>query len=150
VGWGGVGWDEGSYFFLFFFLFLNVFSTFSHQILKGFSSSQSIPKWVPQDVLNSTSILSLMVCPEFNSHVYKLEMYAKGEHICFYFATRVQKGAPSGGMDNVPKTLLIGQSTWLLHQNKKKSVSDAWAVIWITLSSFQFFPKEFKAHSVPK
>ncbi len=118
-------------FFLVFLPFsqcvLNVFSTFFHQILKGFSSSQSVPKWVRQDVPNSTSTLSLMVCPEFYSHVYKLEMYAKWEHICFYFATRVQKGAPTGGMDNVPKTLLIGQSTWLLHWNKKKSVSDPWA-----------------------
>jgi hypothetical protein len=38
-------------------------------------------------------------------------MYAEGEHICFYFATGVQKGASIGGMANVPKTLLIGQST---------------------------------------
>jgi hypothetical protein len=48
----------------------------------------------------------------------------KEEHICFYFATRVQKGALRRGMANVPKKLFIGQSTWLLYQNKKKSVSD--------------------------
>jgi hypothetical protein len=119
--WGGLGWGGmREVIFLFFFLFPNVFSTFSHQILKGFLSSQSVPKWVPEDVLNTSSILSHIVCTEFNSHVHKLKMYPEGEYICFYFSNRVQKGASIGGMANNPKTLLIGQSTWLLHRNKKK------------------------------
>jgi hypothetical protein len=117
--WGGVGWGK------LFFCFSSFFPMCSQHFLIKFSKgSQSVPKWVPQDVPNSTSILSHTVCPEFNSHVYKLKMYAEGEHICFYFATGVQRGASIGGMANVPKTLLIGQSTWLLYRNKKKSVSD--------------------------
>ncbi len=33
-----------------------------------------------QDIHNSTSLLSHMVCPKFNSHVYKLKGKAGGEH----------------------------------------------------------------------
>jgi len=37
-------------------------------------SSQSVPKYIPEDVPNSTWVLwSHMVCPKFNSHVYKLK-----------------------------------------------------------------------------
>jgi hypothetical protein len=32
-----------------------------------------------------------MVCPKFNSHVYKLKRWNLGVHICFYFATRAPK-----------------------------------------------------------
>jgi len=38
-----------------------------------------------------------MVCPKFNSHVYKLKRVGHGEHICFYFAIGVvQRGASIG------------------------------------------------------
>jgi len=47
---------------------------------------------VPQVVPNNTSVLSHMVCPKFNFCIYKL----KSDHICFYFATGVQKGASIG------------------------------------------------------
>jgi hypothetical protein len=40
-----------------------------------------------QFVPNSTWTLSHMVGPNFHSHVYKLERWAIGEHICFYFVT---------------------------------------------------------------
>ncbi len=43
------------------------------------------PSYSPKDVPNSTSILSHLVCPKFNSHVYKLKRYSKLGHICFYF-----------------------------------------------------------------
>jgi hypothetical protein len=33
-----------------------------------------------QDIHNSTSLLSHMVCPKFNSHVYNLKGKAEGEH----------------------------------------------------------------------
>jgi len=43
-----------------------------------------VPKYVPQDVPNSTWVLSLMVCTKFNSPVYKL----KSRGACyFYFAS---------------------------------------------------------------
>jgi len=57
----------------------------SHHI--PFISSQV----VPQDIPNSTSVLSYKVCPKFNSHVYKLKSYVIGEHISSYFVTGVQK-----------------------------------------------------------
>jgi len=47
---------------------------------------------VPQVVPNNISILSHMVCPKFNSPKYK----PKREHICFYFATGVQRSASIG------------------------------------------------------
>jgi hypothetical protein len=36
---------------------------------------------IPQDFPNNTSNLSHMLCPEFNSHVYKLKLWAIGEHM---------------------------------------------------------------------
>ncbi len=39
---------------------------------------------IPQDVPNTNLILSHMICPKLNSHVY---INWKGEHMCFYFAT---------------------------------------------------------------
>jgi hypothetical protein len=53
---------------IFGFLVPNVFLTCSHHIPLRFLSSEVVPKGIP----NSTSILSHMVCPKFNSHVYKL------------------------------------------------------------------------------
>jgi hypothetical protein len=59
----GVGGGE---FFLKLFLVLKVFSTCFHHVPLRFPSSQVIPESVP----NSTSILSHMVCPKFNSHIH--------------------------------------------------------------------------------
>jgi hypothetical protein len=42
------------------------------------SKSQNWPTRVLQDIPNSASDLSHMVCPKFNSHVYKLKRLAKG------------------------------------------------------------------------
>jgi hypothetical protein len=61
------------------------------------SSSQTAPKSVPQDVLNSTWVLSGMVCPKFNSHGYKLKRWYLGEHTCFNFATQDPKRCFSKG-----------------------------------------------------
>jgi len=36
------------------------------------SSSQNVPRCIPQDVPNNTWVLSHLVCPKFNSPVYEL------------------------------------------------------------------------------
>jgi hypothetical protein len=57
----------------------------SHQVSKGFSSSQNVPTCISQDVPNSTWVLSHIVCPKFNSRVNKLERWNLGEPIFFLF-----------------------------------------------------------------
>jgi hypothetical protein len=54
---------------IFDFLVPNLFLTCSYHIPLRFLSSEVVPKDIP----NNTSILSHMVCPKFNSHVYKLK-----------------------------------------------------------------------------
>jgi len=86
-----------------------------------------VPKLFPKDVPNSTSILSPLVCPKFNSHVYKLKRYSKLGHICFYFAPGVQRPASIEKCQMFQKIWSWGQSMWLLHQknkNKNKCVRD--------------------------
>jgi hypothetical protein len=63
----GVGGGE---FFLKLFLVLNVFSTCFHHVPLRFPKFSSYSESVP----NSTSILSHMVCPKFNSHIHKLPL----------------------------------------------------------------------------
>jgi hypothetical protein len=67
---------NGLYFFIlgageiiFGFLVPNLFLTCSHHIPLRFLRSEV----VLEDIPNRTSILSHMVCPKFNSHVYKLK-----------------------------------------------------------------------------
>jgi hypothetical protein len=43
----------------------------------------------PQDVWNNASNLSHMVCPKFNSHVYKLKRWAIRERACLQRGSRV-------------------------------------------------------------
>jgi hypothetical protein len=62
LGGGGVG------FFGFFPCSQCVYIMFS-------LSSQRVPKCVPQHDPNSTWVLTHMVCPKFNSHVYKLKTW---------------------------------------------------------------------------
>jgi hypothetical protein len=76
--------ERGEEFFVFFFVLNFVF----------LSCSQNVLKYIPQDVPNSTLVLSHIVCPKFNSHVYKLKRWAMGEYFCFYFAIGVQRGIP--------------------------------------------------------
>ncbi len=66
-----------------------------------------------------------MVCPKFNSHVYKLKRYTVGKYICFYFATGDPKRCFHWGVLNTPKKLLMRQSIWLLQKKKKKKVMGA-------------------------
>jgi hypothetical protein len=46
--------------------------------------SHGVPQVVPQDIPNSTLILSYMVCPKFNSHIYKLKRQAKEKIMYIY------------------------------------------------------------------
>jgi hypothetical protein len=71
------------------------------------SNSQTIP----QDIPNNISNLSHMFCPKFNSHVYKLKMWAIGEHMG-------EKTCFNWGMPNVLKTLMMGHSIWFLQKEK--------------------------------
>jgi hypothetical protein len=99
------------------FWFFPLFSMCSHHIRIKFSkSSQSVHKCVPQHDPNSTWVLTHMVCPKFNSHVYKLKTWnLVWKHICFYFAVGgSMKCFSIGACPNVPKKLLMGQSMWLL------------------------------------
>jgi hypothetical protein len=75
---------------------------------------------VPQDIPNNTSILSHMVCPKFYSQVYKLKKWAKGEHICFYFVIKIQRGVFIGEGPMFQKQLVMGQSMCLLKKEKEK------------------------------
>ncbi len=63
-----------------------MFPMCSHEILKF---SQNAP--------NSTFVLSHMVCPKFNSHVYKLKRWALGRtHLFLFLQMAVQIGASIG------------------------------------------------------
>ncbi len=60
------------------FLVFLIFPTCSHHVLNEFSTSQRVPKFPncfqmhsPQDIPNSTWVLSHMVCPKLNSPLYK-------------------------------------------------------------------------------
>jgi hypothetical protein len=48
-----------------------------------FPKGSSSPQVVPQDIPKRTSVFSHVVCPKFNSDVYKLKGWTVGDHICF-------------------------------------------------------------------
>ncbi len=87
-----------------------------------------LPKLFPQDVPNSTSKLFYSVCPKSNSDVHKLRRRIIGEHICFYFVTRIQKGASIRVRPMFPKTLVMCQSMWLLQKAKRKMLLHPWTL----------------------
>jgi len=70
-----------------FFFFLGV-CCHAMKFPKGSPSSQVVHQNVP----NSTSLISHMVCPKFNSHVYKCKKVGHMEHICFILQLAVQRG----------------------------------------------------------
>jgi hypothetical protein len=78
------------------------------------SSSQSIPKCIPQDVPNST-----WVCPKLNSHVYNPKRWNVRKHICFYFVTGGPKMCSHWGVLNVPKDFVDGPMD--MARSKKKT-----------------------------
>ncbi len=101
-------------FFVFFSLVPIVFPSCSHQVVKGFPSSQSVPKCVPRNVPNSTWVL---IGPMFNSHVYKVKRWNLGKHICFYFASGWSKEVLLlGACPMFPKKLMMAHSILLLNK----------------------------------
>jgi hypothetical protein len=77
------------------------FPSYSQCVPMGFSKSSSTFQVVPQDVPNSTLVLSLMVCQKFNSNAYRLKRWAIWEDICFYFETWGPKNHFNWGVPNV-------------------------------------------------
>jgi hypothetical protein len=74
-----------------------------------------------------------MVCPKFNSHVYKLKRWPIGKHICFYFTTWGPKRHFYWGVHNVKKNWLSAQLLWLLSKREKCECTYELSLIWITL-----------------
>jgi hypothetical protein len=105
----GVERDTGI--FLFFSLVPNVF----------ISSSQCVPRCVPQDVPNSTWVLSHMVCPKFNSPIYKLKRWNPGVHICFYFASGSLKRCFYWGHAQCSQKIADGPINMAPFKKRKKS-----------------------------
>ncbi len=95
------------------------FSPCSQCVSNMFSSCSPRSRVVPQDVPNSTSILSHIVCPKFNSHVYELKSYVVGEYICFYFTNVGPKRCVHWGVHTIPRKLLMGQWMWLFQRKIK-------------------------------
>jgi len=59
------------------------FASCSHKVIIKFPKDSPSCQVVPQSVPNITSVWSLMVCPKFNSHVYKLKRWGSlkgGDH----------------------------------------------------------------------
>jgi hypothetical protein len=75
----------------------------SHYVPMGFSKVSLSYQVIPQDVPNSTWISSPIICPTFNSHVYKLKRLAIGENICLYFVTWGPKRCFYWRVPNVPE-----------------------------------------------
>ncbi len=83
---GGREWEGGRIFFRLIFMC-------SHHILIWFPSDSPSSQVISHDIPNRTSDLSHMICPKFNSHVYKLKTWATGEHQLFLFCNwRGSKG----------------------------------------------------------
>jgi hypothetical protein len=102
--WGGV--SQGAIFLFLFFLILNVFSSCSHG--------------VPQVVPNSITILSHMVCPKFNSDVYKVKRWAIGERICVFFWDWGSKEVLLMGRPQCSKKIGDGGNQCCFLQKEKK------------------------------
>jgi hypothetical protein len=62
-----------------------------------------------------------MVCPKFNSHVYKLKRWKPWEHISLYFATGVQTGASIWGHAQCSKKIADGPINMAPFLKKRKS-----------------------------
>jgi len=56
----------------------------SQYVFIVFSWGSSLSQVVVQDITNSTLDLSHMLCPKFNSHVYKVKSWVIGDHIGEY------------------------------------------------------------------
>jgi len=115
--WGGE--CQGAIFCFFFSLVLNVFSSCSHG--------------VPQVVPNSTIILSHMVCPKFNSYVYKVKRWAyRGTHFFLFWDWGSKEVLLWGSAQCFEK---IGDGAINVFSFKKKKIVSAPMnqLIWIKL-----------------
>ncbi len=108
VFWGGVGKGWPKVFYSPLFLMC----------------SYHVPTMCPQVVPNSTLLLSHMVCPKFNSPIYKL----KREHNCFYFATSVQRGGSIGECPMLLKNWWWANQNGSLQQNWKCFGVGSWSL----------------------
>jgi len=127
--WGGRGGEE-------FFLFIC-----SQCVLIMFPWASPSSHVVPQDVPNNTSILSHMICPKFNSHVYKLKkVRQRGTHL-FPFCNRDPKRWFLLGMAQCSKNNWWWANQCNVPPQKRKEKKGVNAppmkkLIWITICSF--------------
>jgi hypothetical protein len=98
------------------------FFVFFFPLVPKLMCSHHVPKYIPQDVPNNTSVLSHMVYPKFNSHVYKLKRFTKGEYICSHFVTGGPKRPFHQGLLRCSKKLMMGQWIYGSFKKKKKEV----------------------------
>jgi len=102
------------------------FASYSQCVPMGFSKSSSIFQVVPQDVPNSTSVLSLIGCKKFNSHPYILKRWAIREHICFYFETWGPTNRFNWRVPNVQILLDDGLINMAPSKKKKREKKKVW------------------------
>jgi len=122
------------------FWVLPLFSMCSQPVIFRFSKGSPSSQIVLPNVLNSTSISPLMVCPKFNSHVCKLKRLPIEEHICLYFSTWCPKKYFYWGVPNVLKNLVMGQSILPLPKNENKM----WAHPWTNTMAMHFIVRSNK------
>ncbi len=104
------GWGERD-FWLFFSLVLNVFP----------SCSQSVPKYIPQDITNSTWVLSHMVSPKFTPMYINQKGEIYGNKFYYILQIGVQRDASNGGTPNVPQKIVDGPINMAPSKKKEKS-----------------------------
>ncbi len=122
--WGGI--------FGFFSLFPSCSLFVPMRFPKGCPSSQV----VPQNILNSTSVLSHMVCTKFNSHVYKLSIFVS------ILQPVVQRGASIGECPRFQKNWWWAYRSGPFRKPKKKVVSapmNTWNIPKYSLFFFTIF-----------
>jgi len=79
------------------------FSYCSHHVPMGFPKAFPSSQVIPQDIPNSTSVLSHMVLPKVHPHVYKLKRVShRGAHLflCCNLGSKE--------IHDVPKKLVMG------------------------------------------
>ncbi len=96
-----------------------------------FPSGSPSSQLVPQDILNSTPVLSHMVCPKFNCLMYKVKRWAIGSIFVFIIWMVVPRGASIGTRSMFFKKMMMGQSIPL--QKKKENVRTLLAMVLMQL-----------------
>ncbi len=99
--------------FMFFFYCL-------HHVPMGFPKASPTSQVVPQDIPNSTSVLSHMVFPKVQLQCIQTRKAGHRGAQLFLCCTLGSKEMP-----NVPKKLVMGQLIWPLPPPKKDSMSSS-------------------------